>query len=194
VSESGIGAGTRRIEAVTGEAAYRLMNGQIQLLKETASKLKTNMKDVPQRIDGLNDQIKELQKEKESLASKLGNMEAGSLVDEVQSINGVSVIAKKINASDMNGLRSIVDDLKNKIQSGIVILGSESQGKVNIVAGVTKDLVSKGYHAGNLVKEVAVRCGGGGGGRPDMAQAGGKDPEKLQEGIDSAVELIKTVS
>ncbi|MDR7073607.1 alanine--tRNA ligase [Fictibacillus barbaricus] len=194
VSESGIGAGTRRIEAVTGEAAYRLMNGQVQLLKETASKLKTNIKDVPQRIDGLNDQIKELQKEKESLASKLGNMEAGSLVDEVQFINGVSVIAKKINASDMNGLRSIVDDLKNKIQSGIVILGSESQGKVNIVAGVTKDLVSKGYHAGNLVKEVAVRCGGGGGGRPDMAQAGGKDPEKLQEGIDSAVELIKTVS
>jgi alanyl-tRNA synthetase len=194
VSESGIGAGTRRIEAVTGEAAYRLMNGQVQLLKDTASKLKTNVKEVPQRIDALNDQIRELQKEKESLASKLGNLEAGSLIDEVQTINGVSVIAKKVNASDMNGLRSIVDDLKNKIQSGIVILGSESQGKVNIVAGVTKDLVSKGYHAGNLVKEVAVRCGGGGGGRPDMAQAGGKDPEKLQEGIDSAVELIKTVS
>jgi alanyl-tRNA synthetase len=194
VSESGIGAGTRRIEAVTGEAAYRLMNGQVQLLKDTAAKLKTNLKDVPQRIDALNDQIRELQKEKESLASKLGNLEAGSLVDEVQTINGVSVIAKKVNASDMNGLRSIVDDLKNKLQSGIVILGAESQGKVNIVAGVTKDLVSKGYHAGNLVKEVAVRCGGGGGGRPDMAQAGGKDPEKLEEGIDSAVELIKTVS
>jgi alanyl-tRNA synthetase len=194
VSESGIGAGTRRIEAVTGESAYRLMNGQVQLLKDTAAKLKTNLKDVPQRIDVLNDQIRELQKEKESLASKLGNLEAGSLVDEVQTINGVSVIAKKVNASDMNGLRSIVDDLKNKLQSGIVILGSESQGKVNIVAGVTKDLVSRGYHAGNLVKEVAVRCGGGGGGRPDMAQAGGKDPEKLEEGIDSAVELIKTVS
>lgn len=194
VSESGIGAGTRRIEAVTGEAAYRLMNGQVQLLKDTAAKLKTNLKDVPQRIDALNDQIRELQKEKESLASKLGNLEAGSLIDEVQTINGVSVIAKKVNASDMNGLRSIVDDLKNKLQSGIVILGAESQGKVNIVAGVTKDLVSKGYHAGNLVKEVAVRCGGGGGGRPDMAQAGGKDPEKLEEGIDSAVELIKTVS
>jgi alanyl-tRNA synthetase len=194
VSESGIGAGTRRIEAVTGEAAYRLMNGQVQLLKDTAAKLKTNLKDVPQRIDALNDQIRELQKEKDSLASKLGNLEAGSLVDEVQTINGVSVIAKKVNASDMNGLRSIVDDLKNKLQSGIVILGAESQGKVNIVAGVTKDLVSRGYHAGNLVKEVAVRCGGGGGGRPDMAQAGGKDPEKLEEGIDSAVELIKTVS
>jgi alanyl-tRNA synthetase len=194
VSESGIGAGTRRIEAVTGENAYRLMNGQVQLLKETAAKLKTNIKDVPQRIDALSDQIRELQKEKESLAAKLGNMEAGSLVDDVQMINGVSVIAKKVNDMDMNGLRSIVDDLKNKLQSGIVILGAENQGKVNIVAGVTKDLVSKGYHAGNLVKEVAVRCGGGGGGRPDMAQAGGKDPEKLEEGIDSAVELIKTVS
>lgn len=194
VSESGIGAGTRRIEAVTGENAYRLMNGQVQLLKETAARLKTNLKDVPQRIDVLNDQIRELQKEKESLAAKIGNMEAGSLVDEVQTINGVSVIAKKVNGMDMNGLRSIVDDLKNKLQSGVVILGAENGGKVNIVAGVTKDLVSKGYHAGNLVKEVAVRCGGGGGGRPDMAQAGGKDPEKLQEGIDSAVEMIKTVS
>ncbi|MDM5315765.1 alanine--tRNA ligase [Fictibacillus sp. b24] len=194
VSESGIGAGTRRIEAVTGENAYRLMNGQVQLLKDTASKLKTNLKDVPQRIDALNEQIRELQKEKESLAAKIGNMEAGSLVDEVQTINGVSVIAKKVNGMDMNGLRTIVDDLKNKLQSGVVILGAENAGKVNIVAGVTKDLVSKGYHAGNLVKEVAVRCGGGGGGRPDMAQAGGKDPEKLQEGIDSAVEMIKTVS
>ncbi|MQR95455.1 alanine--tRNA ligase [Fictibacillus phosphorivorans] len=194
VSESGIGAGTRRIEAVTGENAYRLMNGQVQLLKDTAAKLKTNLKDVPQRIDALNDQIRELQKEKESLAAKIGNMEAGSLVDEVQTINGVSVIAKKLSGVDMNGLRSIVDDLKNKLQSGVVILGAENGGKVNIVAGVTKDLVTKGYHAGNLVKEVAVRCGGGGGGRPDMAQAGGKDPEKLQEGIDSAVELIKTVS
>lgn len=194
VSESGIGAGTRRIEAVTGENAYRLMNGQVQLLKDTAAKLKTNLKDVPQRIDALNDQIRELQKEKESLAAKIGNMEAGSLVDEVQTINGVSVIAKKLSGVDMNGLRSIVDDLKNKLQSGVVILGAENGGKVNIVAGVTKDLVTKGYHAGNLVKEVAVRCGGGGGGRPDMAQAGGKDPEKLQEGIDSAVEMIKTVS
>ncbi|MBH0174776.1 alanine--tRNA ligase [Fictibacillus sp. 23RED33] len=194
VSESGIGAGTRRIEAVTGENAYRLMNGQVQLLKDTAAKLKTNLKDVPQRIDALNEQIRELQKEKESLAAKIGNMEAGSLVDEVQTINGVFVIAKKVNGMDMNGLRSIVDDLKNKLQSGVVILGAENGGKVNIVAGVTKDLVTKGYHAGNLVKEVAVRCGGGGGGRPDMAQAGGKDPEKLQEGIDSAVELIKTVS
>lgn len=194
VSESGIGAGTRRIEAVTGENAYRLMNGQVQLLKDTAAKLKTNLKDVPQRIDALNDQIRELQKEKESLAAKIGNMEAGSLVDEVQTINGVSVIAKKLSGVDMNGLRSIVDDLKNKLQSGVVILGAENGGKVNIVAGVTKDLVTKGYHAGNLVKEVAVRCGGGGGGRPDMAQAGGKDPEKLQEGLDSAVEMIKTVS
>ncbi|MBY6035367.1 alanine--tRNA ligase [Fictibacillus nanhaiensis] len=194
VSESGIGAGTRRIEAVTGENAYRLMNGQVQLLKDTASKLKTNLKDVPQRIDVLNEQIRELQKEKESLAAKIGNMEAGSLVDEVQTINGVSVIAKKVSGMDMNGLRTIVDDLKNKLHSGIVILGAENAGKVNIVAGVTKDLVSKGYHAGNLVKEVAVQCGGGGGGRPDMAQAGGKDPEKLQEGIDSAVEMIKTVS
>jgi alanyl-tRNA synthetase len=194
VAESGIGAGTRRIEAVTGKEAYQLMNNQIHILKETAEALKTNIKEVPVRIEALQSQVRNLQRENESLSAKLGNIEAKSLVQEVKEINGVSIIAKKVNASDMNNLRAIVDDLKNSLASGIVILGSAQNDKVNLVAGVTKDLIENGYHAGKLIKEVAARCGGGGGGRPDMAQAGGKDPEKLEEALQYAYEWVKSIS
>ncbi|MCK6257864.1 alanine--tRNA ligase [Fictibacillus sp. KIGAM418] len=193
LSETGIGAGTRRIEAVTGQEAYQAMKEQVQVLRDAAAILKTSTKEVPHRIETLQSQIRELQREKEALSSKLGNMEAGSLINEKVEVNGVSLIVKKVNAADMNGLRSIVDDLKNKLSSGIVVLGAVNNDKVNIVAGVTKDLISKGYHAGNLVKEVASRCGGGGGGRPDMAQAGGKDPEKLESALESVVDAVKSV-
>lgn len=193
VSESGIGAGTRRIEAVTGQGAYQYLNQQVELLKNTALQLKTKMNDVPQRVEGLQTQLKELQKENESLRAKLGNIEASSLTSQVQTIDGVSVIAAKVAAPDMDNLRSIVDDLKQKLGSGVVVLGAVSGEKVNIVAGVTKDLIAKGYHAGQLVKEVATRCGGGGGGRPDMAQAGGKDPAKLESALEVVPEMIKTV-
>ncbi|WP_025028609.1 alanine--tRNA ligase [Caldalkalibacillus mannanilyticus] len=193
ISESGIGAGTRRIEAVTGQGAYQYLNQQVELLKNTALQLKTKMNDVPQRVEGLQTQLKELQKENESLRAKLGNIEASSLTSQVQTIDGVSVIAAKVAAPDMDNLRSIVDDLKQKLGSGVVVLGAVSGEKVNIVAGVTKDLIAKGYHAGQLVKEVATRCGGGGGGRPDMAQAGGKDPAKLESALEVVPEMIKTV-
>ncbi|MED2972395.1 alanine--tRNA ligase [Fictibacillus sp. B-59209] len=193
LSETGIGAGTRRIEAVTGQEAYQAMKEQVQVLRDAAAILKTNTKEVPHRIETLQSQVRELLREKEALSSKLGNLEAGSLINEKVEVNGVSLIVKKVNAADMNGLRSIVDDLKNKLSSGIVVLGAVNNDKVNIVAGVTKDLISKGYHAGNLVKEVASRCGGGGGGRPDMAQAGGKDPEKLESALESVVEAVKSV-
>jgi len=193
VSESGIGAGTRRIEAVTGQGAYQYLNHQIELLKNTAQQLKTNVNEVPQRVEGLQGQLKELQRENESLRAKLGNIEASTLTSQVQEIDGVSVIAAKVSAPDMDNLRAIVDDLKQKLGSGIVVLGAVSGEKVNIVAGVTKDLISKGYHAGQLVKEVATRCGGGGGGRPDMAQAGGKDPAKLDSALASVPEMIKSV-
>ncbi|MBU8905536.1 alanine--tRNA ligase [Desertibacillus haloalkaliphilus] len=195
VSESGIGAGVRRIEAVTGQGAYLYMNSQIDLLKETAAAVKAkNVKEVPARVEGLQQQIRDLQKENESLSAKLGNMEAGNLIHDAVEINGVKVLAKSVNAADMDGLRSIVDTLKNDIGSGIVVLGAANNGKVSIVAGVTKDLVSDGYHAGKLVKEVASRCGGGGGGRPDMAQAGGKNPEQLEEALSYVHEFVKSIS
>ncbi len=194
IAETGIGAGTRRIEAVTSEGAYRHMTGQVQILKDTAEALKANLNDVPAKVGAIQSQIKDLQRENESLKGKLANIEAGSLMDHAEEINGVKVLAKKVSASDMNNLRSIVDDLKNKIGSGVVVLGSAHNEKVNIVAGVTENLTKEGYHAGKIVKEVATRCGGGGGGRPDMAQAGGKQPEKLEDALNYVYELVKSIS
>ncbi|MDG1568776.1 alanine--tRNA ligase [Bacillus cereus] len=194
VAESGIGAGTRRIEAVTGKSAYELMNGQVGLLKEAAGKMKTNPKDILTRVDGLFAEVKQLQKENESLAAKLSNIEAGNLTDSVMTVDGVNVLAAKVNVADMNNLRTMMDDLKNKLESAVVVLASVNDDKVNILAGVTKDLISQGYHAGKLVKEVASRCGGGGGGRPDMAQAGGKNPAQVEEALAFVQEYVKSVS
>ncbi|WP_045517824.1 alanine--tRNA ligase [Neobacillus niacini] len=193
VSEGGIGAGTRRIEAVTGESAYQLMNDQVGLLKDAADKLKTNPKEVVNRIEVLMAEIKQLQRENESLAAKLGNIEAGNLLSKATQIDGVTVLAAKVQASDMNNLRNMADDLKQKIGSAVILLGSVNEGKVNLIAAVTKDLIDKGYHAGKLIKEVATRCGGGGGGRPDMAQAGGKDPEKLDSALQFVDEWVKSI-
>ncbi|MCU5329544.1 alanine--tRNA ligase [Bacillus wiedmannii] len=194
VAESGIGAGTRRIEAVTGKSAYELMNDQVGLLKEAAGKMKTNPKDILTRVDGLFAEVKQLQKENESLAAKLSNIEAGNLTDSVMTVDGVNVLAAKVNVADMNNLRTMMDDLKNKLKSAVVVLASVNDDKVNILAGVTKDLISQGYHAGKLVKEVASRCGGGGGGRPDMAQAGGKNPAQVEEALAFVQEYVKSVS
>ncbi|MBS4222527.1 alanine--tRNA ligase [Lederbergia citrea] len=193
VSESGIGAGTRRIEAVTGEGAYHLMNGEIIRLHDVAEMLKSKPKDVVHRAEVLLAELKELQRENESLSAKLANIEAGSMLDNVNEIDGIKVVAKKVQAADMNTLRNMADDLKQKLGTGIIVLGSAHQDKVNIIAAVTKDLIDKGYHAGKLVKEVAARCGGGGGGRPDMAQAGGKDPEKLDAALNYVEEWVKSV-
>lgn len=193
VSEAGIGAGTRRIEAVTGQAAYQQLTDQIHLLKEAANKLKTSPKDVVTRVDSLLTEVKQLQRENESLAAKLSNIEAGNLVDQVKLVNEVPVLAASIPNVDMNNLRTMADELKQKIDSVVLVLGSVNEGKVNIIAGVTKDLMDKGFHAGKIVKEVASICGGGGGGRPDMAQAGGKDPSKLNEALEFVQEYVKSV-
>lgn len=192
-SESGIGAGTRRIEAVTGESAYKMMTEQIGILKDAAGKLKANTKDLPARIDGLQAEMKQLQRENESLAAKLGNIEAGSLVNHAKEVNGITMLAAKVQATDMNNLRNMADDLKQKLGSAVVVLGSANDGKVNLIAGVTDDLIKQGYHAGKVIKEVATRCGGGGGGRPDMAQAGGKDPEKLDSALQFVEEWVKSI-
>jgi alanyl-tRNA synthetase len=192
-SESGIGAGTRRIEAVTGEAAYKALNDQLAILKSAAAKLKTSPKDVPSRIDTILAEAKQLQRENESLAAKLGNIEAGSLASKVKEINGVPVIAARVQAADMNSLRNMADDLKQKLGSAVILLGSADNGKVNLIAGVTKDLIEKGFHAGKLVKEAANVCGGGGGGRPDMAQAGGKDPAKLDNALQIVEDWVKSI-
>lgn len=191
VSESGIGAGTRRIEAVTGRMAFEYFNQQLRILQAAADELKTNITNVPQRIEILKGEMKELQRENESLRDKLSHMEAAGIINQVKEIEGIKVLSASINNAEMDNLRTMVDDLKVKLGSGVIVLGSVNDGKVNIVAGITKDLLSKGLHAGKLVKEVATLCGGGGGGRPDMAQAGGKDPQKLPAALEAVYELVK---
>ncbi|WP_394217888.1 alanine--tRNA ligase [Halobacillus trueperi] len=188
ISESGIGAGTRRIEAVTAKDAYLYMNGKEALLKKAGEQLKTKPEQVPERIEVLHKEMKDLQKENESLSAKLSNMEASNILDEVEEVNGVKVLAKQVDVKDMNALRTMVDDLKQKLDSGMILLAAPNGDKVQLIAGVSKDLVEKGYHAGQLIKEAATRCGGGGGGRPDMAQAGGKDASKIPEALEYAKE------
>lgn len=181
VSESGIGAGTRRIEAVTAKGAYQYVNGKHQLLQTAASQLKTMEEQVPERLEHVFQEIKEQQRQIQSLQAKLSQQEASSILADVKEVNGKHILAKKVDVSDMNQLRQMVDEMKQKLESGIILLAAVNNDKVQLAAGVTKDLVSEGYHAGNLIKETAKICGGGGGGRPDMAQAGGKDASKLSE-------------
>ncbi|MDC3413293.1 alanine--tRNA ligase [Terrihalobacillus insolitus] len=193
VSETGIGAGTRRIEAVTGKGAYEHVNNRLQLLQEAAQFLKVTPENVPNKMDSLYKDIKEVQRENESLRAKLSNLEATSILDKVEEINGVSLLAQQVDGQDMNQLRNMVDELKQKLESGIVLLASVNNGKVQLAAGVSKDLIDQGYHAGNIIKETAKRCGGGGGGRPDMAQAGGKNPAQVTEALQYAKTYVQSV-
>ncbi|GLX69460.1 alanine--tRNA ligase [Paenibacillus glycanilyticus] len=190
VSESGIGSGVRRIEAVTGRHAYSYMEGQLDILKQASALLKSNNNDVPKRIEALFAQAKELGRENESLQAKLSRIEAGSLEQNAKTIGDVTVLSAKVSAPTMDALRGIADELKAKLPSAIIILGAVQEDKVSLVAAVSADLVKKGFHAGKIVKEAAAHCGGSGGGRPDMAQAGGKDASKLDEALKLAEELV----
>lgn len=190
ISESGIGSGVRRIEAVTGRHAYSFMEGQLDLLKQASALLKSNNNDVPKRIEALFAQVKELGRENESLQAKLSRIEAGSLEQNAKTVGDVTVLSAKVSAPTMDALRGIADELKLKLPSAIIILGAVQEDKVNLVAAVSADLVKKGFHAGKIVKEAAAHCGGSGGGRPDMAQAGGKDASKLEEALKLAEELV----
>ncbi|BCJ87209.1 alanine--tRNA ligase [Effusibacillus dendaii] len=191
VSESSIGAGVRRIEAVTGRGAYEYMKQQTQLLEEVASRLKSNVQDIPFRIDILQSNVKELTKEIESLKGKLASYEVKGLLDKVQQVDGIPFIAAELSGLDMESLRSVAEDLRNRIGSGIVVVGGANDDKLNFVVAVSKDLVGKGLQAGKIVKEVAAITGGGGGGRPELAQAGGRDVAKLTDAIGQVPEILK---
>jgi alanyl-tRNA synthetase len=191
VSESGIGSGTRRIEAVTGRHAFRYLEEQLQLLHEAAERLKAQPSEVVERLDALQARFKELSRENESLRAKLGRMEAQQLTDQVQEVAGVPVLAARVSVSDIYALRQMVDDLRNRMKECVVVLGAVNGDKVQLVAAVTPTYVKAGLHAGKLIKEVAAKCGGGGGGRPDMAQAGGKQPEKLSDALRLVPELVR---
>ena len=191
VNETGVGAGTRRIEAVTSKKAYEFINKKMNILHVTAHSLKTNEENIPERVDSLHQEIKALKKENESLRAKLSHMEATAMLNQAETVNGIKILAQKVKAKDMNQLRNMVDELKQKMGSGLILLAAENNQKVQLVAGISKDLTSRGLHAGHLIKNAAKLCGGGGGGRPDMAQAGGKEPDKINDALQYANQYVQ---
>ncbi|GAB6099153.1 alanine--tRNA ligase [Halanaerocella petrolearia] len=192
VSESGVAAGVRRIEAVTGKAALDYLKKKEDTITTLADKLKANPNEVVANVDKLQNQIKDLEKEIASLKDKLAASQTDDLVGQAQEINGVQTILHSVEGLDADGLRKMGDELKAELDSGIIILGSKLENKVLFVAMVTQDLIEQGYQAGQMIGEVAKVAGGGGGGRPDMAQAGGSKPEKLSAALEKAEEIIKS--
>ena len=191
VSESGIGAGTRRIEAVTGQAAYEYMNTFINRFAAVAETLKTKPALLEERVEGVLDELKEAHRENESLKSKLSHLKMKEIVNNTHEVNGFTVLTANLVDVDMNHLRQMVDEFKQQLTSAVIVLASAVDGKVAISCGVTSDYVKQGVHAGKIVKEVASICGGGGGGRPDMAQAGAKDASKINEALQNVDEWLK---
>ncbi|SEM73292.1 alanine--tRNA ligase [Lihuaxuella thermophila] len=192
MSESGIGSGIRRIEAATGRRAFAFLEQQVEWLKAAAGLLKTNPQEVAERIAGLQEKMRELSRENESLRAKLNQRAASELLERVREVSGVPVLSVQVEAKDMEQLRSMMDDLRQKLQEGVIVLGAVSGEKVQFVASVSPKYVQAGLHAGKLIKEVASICGGGGGGRPDMAQAGGKQPDRLPAALERVFEWLPT--
>ena len=190
LSESGVAAGVRRIEAVTGSnvtAYYQKMEEELQAV---AKVLKTNPSNLLERAEHLMADMKALQSENESLKSKAAKEALGDVMDQVQEIHGVKLLAAKVDGVDMNGLRELGDQLKEKLGEGVVVLVSDKDGKVNLIAMATEGALEKGAHAGNLIKGIAALVGGGGGGRPNMAQAGGKNPAGIDDAIAECAKVL----
>ncbi len=191
VSEAGIGSGIRRIEAVTGAGAIEYINTREQLLISAAAMLKSRPEEITSKAENIIGHVKELEHELASLKSKLAHGEVDTLLSGSQEINGVRVVVGEVSINDIDGLRTIADMVRDRLQCGVVTLGSIHADKVNFVAMATKEAVARGVHAGNIVKDVSKITGGGGGGRPDMAQAGGRQPEKITDALQFALEVIK---
>ena len=191
VSESGIAAGVRRIEALTGNGVLAYYKEMETRLFAAASLLKTSPAELTDKIAHLQAELKAAHSENESLKSKLAQDSLGDVMDKVTEIKGVKVLASSLADVDMNGLRDLGDQLKEKLGEGVVVLIADNGGKVNLMATATKGALDKGVHAGNLIKAVAACVGGGGGGRPQMAQAGGKDASKIPEALQKVAAVLE---
>jgi alanyl-tRNA synthetase len=190
LSESGVAAGVRRIEAITGDGVFAYFDQLEQTLSEAAKLLKTNPAGVVEKITHLQAEIKSLNAQIEALKSKAAKDSLGDVMDQVQEIHGVKLLATKVDGVDMNGLRDLGDQLKNKLGDGVILLASVTDGKVNLVAMAGDGAQKSGAHAGNLIKSVAGLVGGGGGGRPNMAQAGGKNPDGVDACLAEAAKVL----
>ncbi len=191
VSESGIAAGVRRIEALTGKGVIEYYRQQEKLLLAAAAQLKSSPAEVAEKIGHLQAEIKSLSSENESLKSKLAQNALGDVMDQVQDVNGVKLLAVKVQGVDMNKLRDLGDQLKEKMGEGVVLLVSVNGEKVNLLSMATDAAQKAGAHAGNLIKQAAAIVGGGGGGRPGMAQAGGKKPENADQAVEAAKSILE---
>ena len=189
VSETGVAAGVRRIEALTSQGLMNYYNELENRLVEASKLVKAKPGKLSEKIKSLLTENKALGSEVESLKARLAKDALGDVMSQVVEVKGMKLLAAKVDGVDMNGLRDLGDKLKDKLGEGVIMLASSAQGRVNLMTMATKEAVEKGAHAGNLIKEIAALVGGGGGGRPNMAQAGGKNPE----GIDAAVAKVKEV-
>ncbi|KSV56066.1 alanine--tRNA ligase [Pediococcus acidilactici] len=193
VSESGVGAGVRRIEAVTSQAALEFLNGEEALLQKAAGLLKSaQVKDVPAKVEQLQAQVKDLNQTINQLEAKIAQAEVANIYDQVQEINGIRLITAEVQVSGMDQLRQMADDWKTKDQSDVLVLGAKIGEKANLIAAVKDPFVKEGLKAGDLIKAIAPKVNGGGGGRPNMAQAGGSAPEKINEALKAASEWLET--
>ncbi len=189
IGENSIAAGVRRIEALTGSGVMEYYTNIEEELAKAAKVAKTEPSNLAKKIEAMQEELKALYSENEKLKAKVAKDALGNVMDQVIEVKGVKVLATKVANVDMNGLRTLGDQLKEKLGEGVVVLASNKDGKVNLLAMATKEAMDKGAHAGNLIKAIASIVGGGGGGRPNMAQAGGKNPN----GIDEAIAKVKTV-
>lgn len=191
LSESGISAGVRRIEAITAGTVFEYYKNLENELHNAAKVAKCEPSGLEKKIESLLEEMKTLRSENEKLKAKLANASLGDVLNNVKEVNGVKVLAAKVPDMDMNGIRNLGDSLKEKIGEGVLLLASVFEGKVNLLSMATDEAMKKGAHAGNLIKAVAAVVGGGGGGRPNMAQAGGKNPEAVDAAIEKAMEVLK---
>jgi len=192
VSESGIGTGVRRIEALTGEKLLHYWQDKTRTLQRAAELLTSDPDGVISRLQQLLQQLDQQDKEIEQLRNKVLVSQVDSLLAQTVSVNGVNLLSVKVNVPDMDALRSLGDLLKDRLGSGVTILGSPLGNKVGLVCFVSKDLVkNRGLHAGNLLRDIARIVDGGGGGKPEMAQAGGKNPAQLDAALKKGLEIVR---
>jgi len=189
-AESGVASGVRRIEATTGEEALEWVRQREQILKEVSNILKGSEEDAAERVEKFLAQYRELEKKLAQAQSKLAGSQSGDLLSQARRLNGVSVVASRVEGVDDKGMRELADRLRDKLNPAVVVLGAVQDGRVALLATVSKE-ATKNYHAGNILKQIAPLVGGGGGGRPDFAQAGGKDPTRLDEALQKVYELIE---
>ncbi len=194
LSEGSIGAGLRRVEAVTGESALDHICEHERLLDSAAAALKVSVAEVPQAIERMLDAVRAAEKRVEELQRRSAVSEAEDLASKVVEYNGVRFVASRVATGDSAVLSSLADSLANTLKSAVIVLAGTTNGKVAFVVKVTPDLVDRGFHAANMIREIAKVAGGGGGGRPDFAQAGGKDVEKLDDALAKAGKMVQELA